>query len=227
MTTIVGIQGDSFALICADSRSAEIDDSGYATQVVTMRDGTGKVVINGRYIIGAAGDIRAINILHHAFQPPATPPNLKGRKLDQFVTVKFIPALRECFEQHGYSMAEHHDRKEHVAEMDSSVIMAVNNCIYTIEGDYSWHSDVTGVYAIGTGAQYAMGALHALLGHGRPSIQSARKHALKSLAAAARFDPYTGSPYQTFVQDGKKNLENKITKVKKGRNAKTRRGRSK
>jgi len=225
MTTIVGIQGDSFALLCADSRSAEVDDEGYATQVVTMRDGSGKIVINGRYIIGAAGDVRAINILHHAFQPPAAPPNLKGRKLDQFITIKFIPALRECFDQHGYSMAEHHDRKQHIAEMDSSVIVAVNNCIYTIEGDYSWHSDVSGVYAIGTGAQYAMGALHALLGHGRPSIQSARKHALKSLAAAARFDPYTGSPYQTFVQDGRKNLETKTNK--KSRSAKTRGNKSK
>lgn len=216
MTTIVGIQGDFFALICADSRVADVDENGYATQVVTMREGSGKIVVNGRYIIGAAGDVRAINILHHAFQPPAVAPNLKGKKLDQFFTVKFIPALRECFEQHGYAMPDN-DRKEHMAEMGSSVIVAVNNTIYTIEGDYAWHSDVAGIYAIGTGAQYAMGSLHALMGRGRPSLQSARKHALKSLAAASRFDPYTGSPYHVYVQDVKRDTDTKIPKAKKGR----------
>ena len=66
MTTIIGIQGESFALICADSQISDVDDNGYATQVVTMREGTGKVQSNGRYLIGAAGDVRAINILHHA-----------------------------------------------------------------------------------------------------------------------------------------------------------------
>ena len=71
MTTIIGIQGESFTLICADSQISDVDDNGYATQVVTMREGTGKVQSNGRYLIGAAGDVRAINILHHAFTPPA------------------------------------------------------------------------------------------------------------------------------------------------------------
>lgn len=208
MTTIVGIQGDTFALICTDSQVSDVDEHGYVTQVVTMREGTGKVQTNGRYIIGAAGDVRAINILHHAFQPPTAPPNLKGRKLDHFFTVKFIPALRECFEQQGYAMPDN-DLKTHMAEMGSSVIVAINGTLYTIDGDYSWYSDVNGTYAIGTGAQYAMGALHALAGRGRPNIQKARQHALKALAAAARFDPYTGSPYHVHVQDTKKESRSK------------------
>lgn len=217
MTTIVGIQGENFALICADSQVSDVDDSGYVTQVVTLRDGTGKIQANGRYLIGAAGDVRAINILHHAFQPPAAPPNLKGRKLDHFFTVKFIPALRECFEQQGYAMPDN-DIKTHMAEHSSSVMVAVNGTIYTVEGDYSWYSDVNSMYAIGTGAQYAMGALHALQGRGRPNIQNARRVALKALAAAARFDPYTGSPYHVYVQDAKKTQE--VKKPKKARRSK-------
>jgi len=57
MTTIVGIQGETFALICTDSQVSDVDEHGYVTQVVTMRDGTGKVQANGRYLIGAAGDV--------------------------------------------------------------------------------------------------------------------------------------------------------------------------
>ena len=188
MTTIIGIQGESFALICTDSQVSDVDDHGYVTQVITMREGTGKVQTNGRYIIGAAGDVRAINILHHAFQPPAAPPNLKGRKLDHFFTVKFIPALRECFEQQGYAMPDN-DLKTHMVEMGSSVMVAVNGTLYTVDGDYSWYSDVNGTYAIGTGAQYAMGALHALAGKSRATVKKVRHWALKALAAAARVIP--------------------------------------
>lgn len=208
MTTIVGIQGEQFSLLCTDSQISDIDDNGYATQVVTMREGTGKVQANGRYLIGAAGDVRAINLLHHAFTPPAAPPNLKGRKLDNFFTVKFIPALRECFESQGYA-APDNESKEHIAEMASSLLVAINGTIYAVDGDYSWFSDVNGTYAIGTGAQYAMGALHALQGRVRPNIQVARKFALKALSAAARFDPYTGSPYHVHVQDVKKERPSK------------------
>lgn len=206
MTTIVGIQGDTFALICTDSQISDTDDSGFVTQVITMREGTGKVQANGRYLIGAAGDVRAINILHHAFQPPAAPPNLKGKKLDQFFTVKFIPALRECFETQGYAMPDN-DHKTHMAEMGSSIIVAINATLYAIDGNYSWFSDANGTYAIGTGAQYAMGSLHALQGRGRPTSQKARQYAIKALSAAARFDPYTGSPYQVHLQEGLKTVK--------------------
>ena len=219
MTTIIGIQGEQYALLCTDSQISDVDDNGYATQVVTMREGTGKVQANGKYLIGAAGDVRAINILHHAFTPPAAPPNLKGRKLDHFFTVKFIPALRECFEQQGYA-APDTEAKQHMAEMASSLLVAVNGTIYAVDGDYSWYSDVNGTYAIGTGAQYAMGALHALQGRTRPNIQVGRKIALKALAAAARFDPYTGSPYHVHLQDITKEKASKVVETSKRRASK-------
>ena len=219
MTTIIGIQGETFALLCADSQISDVDDSGYATQVVTMREGTGKVQTNGRYLIGAAGDVRAINLLHHAFTPPAAPPNLKGKKLDHFFTIKFIPALRECFETQGYATPDN-ESKQHMAEMDSSLLVAINGTIYAVDGDYSWYSDVNGTYAIGTGAQYAMGAMHALQGRTRPSIQTARKCALKSLSAASRFDPYTGSPYHVHVQDTTKEKAIKVVESSKRRASK-------
>lgn len=92
MTTILGIQGDGFAVIGVDSRVSEIPDEGVTTQIVTLTETNSKVNSNGRYLIGAAGDVRAINILHHAFKPPECPPNLRGKKLDHFFTVKFIPS---------------------------------------------------------------------------------------------------------------------------------------
>lgn len=200
MTTIIGIQGDGFCIATADSRIAETDvDSNLISQIVGLKENNSKLGINGKYILGAAGDLRAINILHHAFSPPTPPPNLKGKKLDHFVTVKFIPALRECFEAQGYASPDN-DSKQHIAEHASTIFMAVNGTIYIIDGDYSWISDSSGMFAIGSGAQYALGAMFAMQPKGKMTVGTARKLALKAIAAAAKFDPYTGAPYHTFSQ---------------------------
>lgn len=201
MTTIIGIQGDGFCLVTADSRISELEgDKGLISQFFSLRESHSKLAVNGRYILGAAGDLRAINILHHAFQPPAAPPTLRGKKLDHFVTVKFIPALRECFEAQGYAIPDK-DEKKHIAEHASTIMMAVNGVIYIIDSDYSWLSDSSGLFAIGTGAQFALGAMHALMPKTKINLHTARKMALKAIATAARFDAYTGAPYQTITQE--------------------------
>jgi len=199
MTTIVGVQGEGYALLATDSRISSFDDKGSAYQVSTLGGGTSKLAYNGKYIIGAAGDLRAINLLHHAFHPPAPTPSLKGKRLDQFITTKFIPALRELFEEHGYAAPENKDNT-HIAEHDSTVVIAINATIYIIEGDYSWMSDSTGIYATGTGSSYALGALQALLPK-NPTPTQAKQIANKALNIAAKFDPYTGAPHHTYIQE--------------------------
>lgn len=204
MTTIIGIQGDGFCVVTADSRISDVGEDGYAiSQIVSLRESNGKIGVNGKYILGAAGDLRAINILHHAFVPPNPAPSLRGKKLDHFVTVKFIPALRESFESHGYALPDN-SSKVHMAEHSSTIIMAINGAVYVIDGDYSWISDSSGIFAIGTGAQYALGALYGLYPKGKLTLVAARKMAIKAVSVAAKFDPYTGAPYHTLIQGQEK-----------------------
>lgn len=200
MTTIVGIQGDTYAVICTDSRISSIDDDGFAFQVTTLGAGQSKVATNGKYILGAAGDVRAINILHHAFNPPTPPANYYGKKLDQFVTRQFIPALRACFEEQGYAV-QNKETGGLIAEQGSSIMVVIHGTIYVIEGDYGWTSDSSGVYAVGTGSSYALGALQSLIGTKKLSPQQAKTVAIKALTVATKFDPYTGSPFQSLVQE--------------------------
>lgn len=200
MTTIVGIQGDTFAVVCTDSRVSSFDESGMAFQITTLGSGTPKVATNGEYLLGAAGDVRAINILHHAFTPPKPPASATGKKLDQFITRQFIPALRACFEEQGYAAPER-DNSEHMAEHGSTILVVVHGTIYIIDGDYSWTSDNNGIYAIGTGSSYALGAIQALRGGKKLTPNTAKTIANKALTVASRFDPYTGSPFQAHVQD--------------------------
>jgi len=205
MTTIIAVQGDGFCVVGVDSRISTFEDSGYAAQIMTLREGTTKVASNGKYLLGVAGDVRAINILHHVFQPPPPPINTVGKKLDEFMTAKFIPALRECFEQQGYASPESNEEKRHIAEHDSTVLVAVNGCVYVIDGDYSWASDATGIYALGSGGAYALGAMQASFGSKRKmTIPLAKALCLKALNIASRFDPHTGAPFYWFVQETNK-----------------------
>ena len=195
MTTIVGMQGDGFAVICTDSRVS--DDSGGTLS--TLGQGMSKVAQNGSYLIGAAGDVRAINILHHAFAPPTPPSNLKGKKLDAFMTVKFIPALRECLEKQGYSYFD--KDSNFTATFESTIITVIHSTIYVIDGDYSWASDSNGLYAIGSGSDYAIGAMNVLMPKNKLTINTAKTICVKALATASKYDGGTGAPYHTFLQE--------------------------
>lgn len=200
MTTIVGIQGDGFAVVATDSRISSMDSGGFAFQVGTLAAGTSKIAQNGKYLLGAAGDVRAINIIHHAFVPPTPSPTVKGKKLDQFITLKFIPQLRDTFEEAGYAPSS----KDEQAEHGSTILVVVNQTIYIIEGDYSWTSDNNGIFAIGTGAPYALGAIQALLPKHKPTPQQAKNILTKALNIAAKFDPHTGPPVQAYLQEAPK-----------------------
>ena len=201
MTTIVGLQGDNFAVVYVDSRISSSDSGGYISQISTLKEGCGKVAVNGKYLLGAAGDVRAINILHHVFQPPTPPINMRGKKLDQFFTAKFIPALRECFEQQGYAIPDIKEDKEHIAEQASTILVVIHGIIYVVDGDYSWTSDSSGMYALGSGSSYALGALQALATNRKLTIPQAKKLALKALSTAAKVDPYTGPPFHYHIQE--------------------------
>ena len=201
MTTILAIQGDDYALICSDSRISTMDSGGFASQITTLGSGSAKVAENGKYLLGAAGDMRAINIIHHVLVPPPPTPGLTGKKLDQFITSKFVPALRECFEKQGYAAPDSNEEKSHIAEQNSTILTVVSGTVYVVEGDYSWTSDINGTYALGTGGAYALGALQVLCANKKMTVAQAKKVALRAITVAARYDPYTGGPFHCYVQE--------------------------
>lgn len=200
MTTIIGIQGSDYALVCSDSRISTMDEGGFASQITTLGINSAKIAENGKYLLGAAGDMRAINILHHAFQPPLVPPNTSSKKLDNFITTKFVPSLRECFEKQGYASPEN-DSATHIAQHGSTIMTVVCGTIYVVDGDYSWTSDINGLYALGTGSSYALGALQALSSSKEMTATQAKRVAIKAITIASKFDPYTGLPFHTYIQE--------------------------
>lgn len=193
MTTIVAVQGKDWAVVGFDSLVS--DENGRS---LVLGKGSSKIAKNGQYLLGAAGDVRAINILNHVFNPPP-PGNIVGLRLDRFITSKFVPALRTCFEEQGYAPR---DNKERV--MHGSVILAlVNGVIYEIDEDYSWVRDNDGIYAAGTGGDYALGAMCAYLGTrlvDELDLDEAKKIIKDAMAIGIRIDAGSGGPVHVIHQ---------------------------
>jgi len=214
MTTIIAVQGDGWCVVGWDSRISNVDDEG-RSEIHTLGDSAKKVVQNGPWFLGAAGDLRAINILAHGFTPPAPRQTISNALLDKFVANEFIPSLRETLEKAGYAPTQKEFPGK--AEFESEVVACVNGRVYVIDGDYSWMSDASGLYSIGSGSAYALGALTAT-GVGR-TVGSARNAVMKALSVASKFDPGTGAPFHVAVQEQqrksksvKKRTTKKVTK---------------
>jgi ATP-dependent protease HslVU (ClpYQ) peptidase subunit len=191
MTTIVCVQGPAWAVVGYDSQVTEEDGRRY-----TMARGSTKVAKNGDYLLGAAGDVRAINILTHTFVPPIAD-GMVGVKLDRFITNKFIPSLRACFEAQGYAASG----KDEQAQYGSDVLVVVSGTIYVIGDDYSWVRDAAGVYALGTGGDYALGALYSRgIDKLASKITTAQEAVRDSLQIAAKLDPGSGAPFHVVSQ---------------------------
>jgi ATP-dependent protease HslVU (ClpYQ) peptidase subunit len=197
MTTIIAVQTDTCAVVASDSRITSFDDKNYIYQMNTLASSTPKIATNGKYILGAAGDMRAINILHNAFVPPAPPVRAKGKTLDKFITSKFVPALKDCFELHGYSSSP----KDSSDQQDSDILVVVNGYVYVIENDYGWMSDNRGVYAVGTGAAYALGALDALDAWSSQNANDLKRKVTQAMRITAKWDVMTGPPFTVLVQE--------------------------
>jgi ATP-dependent protease HslVU (ClpYQ) peptidase subunit len=193
MTTIIAAQGDNWAVIGYDSLVS--DEAGRS---FVLGRGSSKIVKNGQYLLGAAGDVRAINILAHVFNPPKAN-ELVGVRLDKFITSKFVPALRACFEDQGYAPQQSKETAQH----GSVVIVVVNGTAYEIDEDYSWVRDVTGVYTAGTGGDFALGAMYAMLNGKEVSsfgLDQMKKIVKDCLTIAVRLDNQSGAPVHVTHQ---------------------------
>jgi ATP-dependent protease HslVU (ClpYQ) peptidase subunit len=186
MTTIASIQGNGWSVVGYDSRVSEDDGRYY-----TLPKLAGKVITNSNYILGAAGDMRAVNIISDVFKPPSAG-DLTGIKLDRFMTSKFIPELKACFEENNYGKD---------GEQESSILVSVNGVAFDIGSNYEWCHDEYGVYGFGSGGAYALGCLYSLVEPlaGR-TIESAKANLKEALSISSRLDHRTGAPFNVIVQ---------------------------
>lgn len=185
MTTIAAIQGSSWVVIGYDSQVSE--DSGRKYE---LPQNAGKCFTVGDYFIGVAGDFRAVNILAHNFRPP-DPGKNSGEELDKFMTSKFVPALKKCFDDNFYGKDSEHG---------SLLLVVVNATVYEIGANYDCMRDSSGMYAIGSGGDFALGAMFSLDSSKRRTVKNSQDMVTTAISIAATLDAGTSEPIMVMTQ---------------------------
>ena len=175
MTTIIGVEYANRCVILGDSRV--VGDS----KIYSHSDMV-KVVTNGNFIIGAAGDVRALQVILHTWKPPAAVAKDK-ENIFQFMISKVVPSLKQQLNDYGLL-----DTKSSDKEFELYVLIAFNGNIFEIDSDFAVSRSDSGYYGIGTGGDYALGALYA----GATPEQAA--------SIAALNDSKTAEPFITETQ---------------------------
>lgn len=145
MTTIIGIQKPDGCEIWADGRVTDGDYRPYEGEMP-------KAVERGEYLLAPAGPGAACDFITQGWLPPP----FRGAQAYREMVSSFVPALRaEVREATGYDLSDSSNAER------LSLLVGVHGVLYCIatDGTVLLHSD--GFYAIGTGAQYALGALYA------------------------------------------------------------------
>jgi ATP-dependent protease HslVU (ClpYQ) peptidase subunit len=129
MTTLIGIQGDGFGLLAADSMMV----SGSKPYV---SDGMCKIRHVGGVWIGFAGDGLAIDMV-------------SGWKPNTHTWHDLAMSLKDHFTSKSYTHADD--------AWDALVL--VDGVVVEIGADYSWMRDDDRIYGCGSGGDYAVGVL--------------------------------------------------------------------
>ena len=175
MTTIIGIELEDSCYLVADSQTT--DDNGFIYNHPAIK----KLSDRGAFIVGGSGEVLPCDVAQHIWEPPV-PTKADYKDLYHFMIAKAMPSLRKCLSENGYNFDE--DNKE----MRFQFIIAVGGEIFDVDQECSVSKSGTNVYAAGSGAAYALGALHA------------GADAYEAMEIASKLTAFTAGPYLSKTQ---------------------------
>jgi hypothetical protein len=143
-----------------------------------------KVFRNGDFLIGFCQSFRLGQILKYNFDPPRISNNPDFDFVMEFMVTEFVPALKQCFEDHEFPL---HEEDKNAW----SLLVGVYGYIFYIENDFHVECDTLSYAAIGAGANYAMGAFFAM-----PKEVAVVNKVEKALEAASTFSPLVIGPFE-------------------------------
>ncbi|HEX7735352.1 MAG TPA: hypothetical protein VF458_10825 [Ktedonobacteraceae bacterium] len=162
------------------------DTAGVSGWHLTLRKDK-KVFRNGPFLIGGTSSFRMLQLLHHAFVPPAYDPAVD---LEKYLATTFIDAIRQCFKDGGYA------QKSSEQETGGVFLVGFEKRLFVIDSDYQVGETLDGYAAVGCGADVALGVLYAT-----PDMQAARRVELALKAAEAHNNGVRGPFYVEALSD--------------------------
>ncbi len=165
MTTIIAVKDKKTVTFGWDSQT---------TWLGRGMNGGQKVFRNGAVVFGVSGLGRMSDILRF-LDVPAIRTYEPDFDTEHWIVTSLVPAILKAA-----SDAQVAEVINAQANTESSVIISVNGVVGYLSGNLSFVTDETGVYGVGSGSDYAIGALRA-----GASVQ-------KAVEIARELDLYTG-----------------------------------
>ena len=175
MTTIIAVQLDDRVVFGADNQVTAGNGRKYNHAQMA------KISERGKFLTAVAGDVAARDIIQHIWTPP-NQTSTDRKNLYHYVITKVIPSLKQCFKDNDYKVNNNDD------DVGFMLLIAVHGEVFEIADDFSVVINDQGLYAIGSGSSFAIGALYA-----KATIDEA-------LRIAEVNDVYTSGPYITTEQ---------------------------
>ena len=170
MTCIVGIEQDGKVFIGGDSSAS--------TQETMNLTSIEKVFRNGRFVIGFTSSFRMGQILRYGIDFPI------AEVYDEAYMVRqFVETVRVRFRELGFSKIESNE------ETGGDFLVGVDGKIWHVSSDFQVNRYRDGLYAIGSGATYALGAMKAL-----DAIETVER-LTKALEISAYYSPWVKPPF--------------------------------
>ena len=176
MTTVIAIQYEHGVEMTADSQINSTGKPYFHEDMV-------KIVDRNKYLLGVAGRVIALQAIQNSWNPPTLSATYKG-SIYNFVITKIVPSLKMFIDESKMFS----DKEKEDGEL-FSILLAIKGEVFEIDEDYSVARRSDGIYAIGSGADFALGALMA---------GSSTQHAME---IAASFDLNTHAPFITLHQE--------------------------
>lgn len=173
MTTIIGVQKKDRAVIGADSLMSG-GERNY--------EGTLKIIERNGYVYAGAGDPRPLQLALYTWRPPQI--SARTKDLMKFMVNSVAPSLGQLWEKGkiDFKTGEEDDRPT------IDLIIALRGEIFEIDQTLTVTRDTNGLYAAGSGGDYALAALHA---GATPR---------KAMEIAEKMNNKTGRPFKFITQ---------------------------
>jgi hypothetical protein len=145
---VVAVKGKGLTRIGADS-------AGLAGWSLTQRVDP-KIYSVGTVVFGYTTSFRMGQILGHMFSQPDHHPDVP---MERYMVGPFVDAIRACLKTGGYA------KKENEVESGGEFLVLYRSRIFRISNDYQVGESLFPFDAVGSGAEIALGALHAIKDH--------------------------------------------------------------
>lgn len=142
MTTIAVSRTSTGVMFAADEQTSAGYQKGFGAE---------KVFQNGSAMFGVAGDWRLSNILRWVLKVPA---RTKDTSADEWVVCRLVPAIIKALDEHK-SLEE----DKGVVDVGMSIVLHAHGSTGYLDSSLSWHGSTHPFWAIGSGSEYALGAM--------------------------------------------------------------------